>query len=278
VPKQPKLSRIREWLTVDEAARYLALMFEEQVARADVLRAALDGHLKLSVRFVNHAYAKIASPPRTPEELEELHRHFNERMAELKSARESGAPVPPPRQRARPGESGVFVLNDTTIFDLPLVGGERLDVEHEYQRLTGGPEVTLINIDGTFVETGDGTRLQLQERAPSKIHTKDGPVKVNLDYIPAGTLPHDAVFVVRRDALEAFVDHISGQGRPVGKRERENYLAVMAALCQLPRQDRTKPTKTAKIISDETDRLGHEVSERTVLDYLEAIRELLPEA
>ena len=33
-------------------------MFGEDVREADVLRLALDGHLKLSVRFVNHASAR----------------------------------------------------------------------------------------------------------------------------------------------------------------------------------------------------------------------------
>ena len=37
------------------------------------------------------------------------------------------------------------------IWDLPMHGAEQLDVEHRYQALTDGPEVTLTNIDGTFV-------------------------------------------------------------------------------------------------------------------------------
>ena len=36
-----------------EAARYLSTMFGEEVSEADVLRLALDGHLRLSVLFAN---------------------------------------------------------------------------------------------------------------------------------------------------------------------------------------------------------------------------------
>ena len=49
------------------------------------------------------------------------------------------------------------------VWDLPMIGGERLDIEHQYQMLTGGPSVTLGTIDGAFVEGRDGAMCQLQE-------------------------------------------------------------------------------------------------------------------
>ena len=48
-----KLLKLREWLTVPEAAGHLSILFGEDVTEADVLRLALDGHLTLSVNFVN---------------------------------------------------------------------------------------------------------------------------------------------------------------------------------------------------------------------------------
>src|SRR4051812_41148496 len=58
-PRQMKtLFTLRDWLTLDEAARHLSVLFGEPVANAEILRLALDGELTLSVRFVNHAYAK----------------------------------------------------------------------------------------------------------------------------------------------------------------------------------------------------------------------------
>jgi hypothetical protein len=50
-----KLLKLKEWLTVPDAARHLSILFGEAVSEADVLRLALDGHLTLSVYFVNHA-------------------------------------------------------------------------------------------------------------------------------------------------------------------------------------------------------------------------------
>jgi hypothetical protein len=53
-----KLFKLKKWLTLSEAARHLSIVFGEEVAKADVLRLALDRHLKLSVNFVNHARAR----------------------------------------------------------------------------------------------------------------------------------------------------------------------------------------------------------------------------
>ena len=56
--KLSKLFKLKEWLTVLDAAKHLSVVFGEEVTEADVLRLALDGHLKLSVNFVNHTVAK----------------------------------------------------------------------------------------------------------------------------------------------------------------------------------------------------------------------------
>lgn len=53
-----KLFNLKKWLTVTDAARRLSIAFSEEVTEADVLRLALDGHLRLSVHFVNHANAR----------------------------------------------------------------------------------------------------------------------------------------------------------------------------------------------------------------------------
>ena len=41
--------KVREWLTLDEAAQHLSLVMNETLNKAHVLRLGLDGHLKLSV-------------------------------------------------------------------------------------------------------------------------------------------------------------------------------------------------------------------------------------
>ncbi|MDP4835522.1 MAG: hypothetical protein NWS01_00020, partial [Burkholderiales bacterium] len=54
-----KILKLRQWVTVPEAARHLTQIMSEPVAEADVLQFALDGHIKLSVNFPNQAKARI---------------------------------------------------------------------------------------------------------------------------------------------------------------------------------------------------------------------------
>jgi len=56
-----KLFKLKEWMTVADAARHISSLCEEEVNEADVLRLALDGHLKIAVNLVNGVYARCLS-------------------------------------------------------------------------------------------------------------------------------------------------------------------------------------------------------------------------
>ncbi len=65
-------------------------------------------------------------------------------------------------------DRGAFVFEDDVkiikgVWDLPMQGEEVLDIEHRWQQLTGGPEVTLSGLDGAFVKRPNGVICQLQE-------------------------------------------------------------------------------------------------------------------
>jgi hypothetical protein len=53
-----KLLKLRDWLTVPDAARYLSILLGDKVTVAHVLRFALDRRLTLSVNFVNITLAR----------------------------------------------------------------------------------------------------------------------------------------------------------------------------------------------------------------------------
>lgn len=136
------------------------------------------------------------------------------------------------------------------VWDLPMIGGEQLDIEHQYQMLTGGPAVTLETLEGAFVEKPGGVMYQLQEDfdnneyqpgseaqlrkleeriAIKKIkgaeaqklldkHKEDRKLFLEKrknqnnanNYYPAGGLPEDAVMVVRTAALREFEQTVNG--------------------------------------------------------------------
>ncbi len=53
-----KLSKLREWLTLDEAVIDISNVLDERFTLADLYQLSLDGHLVLSVNFVNTVKAK----------------------------------------------------------------------------------------------------------------------------------------------------------------------------------------------------------------------------
>lgn len=266
-PQHGKLFTLKEWLTLDDAAKHLSIVFGEEVTLSDVLRLALDNRLTLSVNFVNHASARKGKL--IPIE----RRRF--RILPSLTADKSKIPLDIPRNAIsnadldklapdildslRTGDlilidedihhrdNEILALDDAVVsisgvWDLSMVGAEVLDVEHRYQAETGGPSVTLVNIEGTFVERDDvvcqlqadfddneyeagstisGELLEqriLKENMPieqaSELRANYNTQRQKLNdqwkrkpssrYYPAAGLPTDAVYVVRTVSLRAF--------------------------------------------------------------------------
>ena len=249
-----KLFKLKQWLTVPDAAKRLSLDLDEEVTEADVLRLALDGHLALSVRFVNPVTAFAAT------------------VIPLNEAPTIEGPDGE-KVYAAPtiGDDKALISDDrpttlTGVYDLPFLGGEQLDVEHRYQALTNGSPVEVFCPHGTFVSGPGGTLLQLYHRGGER----------DIDFYPASGLPGDAAMVVRRDALLAFEQSIADNrqsiDRPLGTQERRTRLVVIAALCHL---SKIKPGShgEASRIAAATERLGAPVSADTISQIFREIEE-----
>lgn len=185
-----KLFKLKEWLTVADSARHLTIAFGEEVIEADVLRFALDGHLQLSVNFVNHAHARcgqivpweetewllvpplIKTPTKereqgsTPDKVLKCPPKLQALWNEI-PPNERGELIPILRS-LKIDDERFLTLSDkvvtiTGVWDLSMIGNEQLDIEHAYQNLTGGPAVTLQGMDGAFVHKSDRQMYQVQE-------------------------------------------------------------------------------------------------------------------
>lgn len=275
-----KLFNLKEWLTVADAARHLSIVFGEDVTEADVLRLALDRRLRLSVYFANYARARCGNVVHLEQvdwrlvpsikgagmRVEMAAGYSVEQDNGLRAAAKlitllKDIPVdewpnwiPLPSSLNIDGERFLDLSESITtlrgVWDLPMIGNERLDIEHEYQNLTGGPAVTLQGLEGPFVEGRDGKICQLQESYDEnefhpgssarlewlKRHIAENNIEgakaesllnqhreerkkflerrntqpVNENYYPAGGLPDDAVIVVRTEALREFEQSVNG--------------------------------------------------------------------
>lgn len=194
-----KLFKLKKWLTVPETAKHLSGILEEKVVEADVLRLALDRHLRLSVNLVNGSVAKSG------------------RIIPIHAARKVPSIDPSCDQmivlgiQVSPDE--IFdldkdVVEISGVWDLPMLGGEEIYVEHKYQKATKGPAVTATDLNGVFLRNQREVLVQLQADWADDRWFKDRAKGKGLNdperYFPASTLPKDAVLVVRTEALREF--------------------------------------------------------------------------
>jgi hypothetical protein len=246
------LSKLKEWWTLPDAAQHLSRVFGIEITEVALLQFALDGYMKLSVYLVNGVIAR--------------------KLVRIKDAEGEGYPVCiseifptyPLNDKGRlspfirkSGSDGARFLNLETnvttingVWDLPLIGGERLGVEHELHRLLSLPNVNLPDLNNVLVERHDGEMWLLQEHygdiesrkgssaqlAKMRQYIADNNIgdeealELNnqyseerkrfnarkwgedTTYIP-DWLPEDGVLVVRKKAMMEFERHI-GDNEP----------------------------------------------------------------
>ena len=269
-----KLLQLKEWVTVTDAARHLSSAFGEPVSDADIFQLALDKRLVLSVNFVNPGkgrpgdiahysekeLASLIDVGTFPEDLK-WHHMSPEAVKELRSMGFTYIPEVCESvgysmcMSQRLDETRLLSLTDNVarldgVYDLPMIGAERLDIEHAYQQITGGPDVTSVVLDGALVQDATGRMFNVLDRFDEKIKPGSPSARVALErrireeklsgevaaqlreefstarvtyqdaqksrrpidnYFPAAGLPDDAVFVVKTSALSKFLDDVSGR-------------------------------------------------------------------
>lgn len=236
-----KIIGLRTWLDTYQAADVLSKALNEPVNNIDVLRLALDGHLVLSAHFVNSAYGRPCKRVR-PDEVE---------WKELPTLDGKGTiNVPSSGHTLLFGQDLYLVAGDVRLldgtWDLPMIGGEVVDVEFQFHQLSLHPTPTAVSLEGVLIQSDEGDLFEVQHRASSL--TAGQPASFH----PAGALPEDHVLVVRRANLDRFIQQHSALPAPVNDaltaRERTTLLNIIGALLEM------NGGKEAGIIGDLLDR------------------------
>lgn len=217
-----KLFKLRHVFTLDEAAKYLSVSFGEEVGVKDVLRLGLDGHLTLSVHFVNKAHLRFGNViPITEAKSVRIPRPSSVEGGEETVLVISGINL---------GNDEILELEETVrsvdgVWDLPMLGAEVLDIEHEYQQMTGGPAVTLINLEGAFVKDPFAS-----EKSICQIQNSFS----NGFFFPHGGLPEDSVIVVRKGALTELEKKFSDPvDKELSTKTENTYLKIIGAQAEV---------------------------------------------
>jgi len=239
-PAKSKLFKLKEWLIVPDAARHLSIVFEEEISEADVLRLALDGQLKLSVYFVNHVYAI----PGNVVPYEDVEWYPDDSISEPSDLPEEAKDRPEWLMKSKKIADNRYlnlekeVIKIKGIWDLSMIGNERLNIENEYQVLTDGPGVTISTLGSAYVESEEGQICQLQYRCgegspcgsdPQLVIFNDPEIDHVLfsdskrpymhpdNFFPANGLSGDVVIVVRTKALIDLQESLSSEELTRGK-------------------------------------------------------------
>ncbi len=152
-----KLFKLKEWLTIDEAAKHLSTVLGEEVAIADIYRLALDGHLVLSMSFPNKTCGNLGEAVG----VENVKRF--ELPDELLDFVNKGGINRLPREIVTSDYigNGQFINWDEKVtiiegvWDLVMRASEKIDVEFIYHQHIGGPYIDLVGLDGAFVKQGN---------------------------------------------------------------------------------------------------------------------------
>jgi len=164
-----KLFKLKEWLTLADAARHLSIVFGEDVSEADLLQLALDRRLDLSVYFPSYEPAVIHESINSPT-IKSIILHGLYDM-----------PVPP-----EPTAQTEYDICDN-----------RLHIENRYHKLMSAPIVDFIDMPmGVMVCQSNGAAYTLVERM-----MEDDPRLKFAPYYVCDDLPKSAVLAVRTAAL-----------------------------------------------------------------------------
>jgi hypothetical protein len=265
-----KLLNLKKWVTVPEAARHLSLHFGEDVSEADVLHLALDGQLKLSLNLVNSVWCLrgplVSEQDAMRDSLDKLGGHPIE-----------GLKI----NDGRVIECGTEVEKANGVWDLSMLGSEEIDIETMYHALTNGPAVEsrFRSWTGPILCRDDGTHCEIVTPKENKIEGE--PYDSRANYRSANRLPADSVLVVRTSALHDLearaVEPTQRAEKPLGKRERDTLLVIIAALAKMAAVDVTKPSKAAVAIERQTIDMRAPVAVRTIENHLNDITAALEE-
>lgn len=216
-----KLFKLKEWFTLDETARRLTGSFEEEISVADCLSLALDNRMTISALFGKSFYGV-----KSKVKITSMREQFN---FCIKSTSSDGAFLEMlTGERFYTNEQldaeyeviermgGVFRLN-YEIYDLPMIGAERLDVMYQFDLAQNRAPREYVNMEGPFINTEfsmvnvlnsfneltlkfNGTESMLFDPVLDKYVDFD---KYNEFFYPADGLG-DVEFIFRRANIEKF--------------------------------------------------------------------------
>lgn len=266
-----KLFKLKEWFTLDETARRLTSSFEEEISVADCLSLALDGRIVISALLDKSLYVIRSNIEQTT-----MRKQFS---SWINSTTDAGVYLNTPSgevfhsneqldyqydQIKRHGN--VFRL-DFGIYDLPMLGAEKLDVMHQFDIEQHRSPREYIDIEGAFLTTKYGMVNVLESFNELKLKF-DGKKSRLFDPIlnkyvdfkdySAFFYPDDGLgeveFVFRRENIELFEQSVLNNEEPTLNLD-SSLLIIGSVLNALKKAQPTSKRWTQEAIKNELENI-----------------------
>lgn len=280
------LFRLKKWLTIKQTAKRLSDFFGEKVSAADCLQLALDGHITISVLFQEGRYVIPANVIRTTqrEQFSKFIKRTTEEgaylglLGEERFATNSELDL---EYEDIDRHGDVFRLSHG-IYDLPMLGSEKLDVMFELDLLEGRSPGSYSNMEGVFLDTPYGlvnlltpfNNWQLKSDDDGIVKYYDTERNQYVDFSNEGysafLYPADSLgkseFVFRGESIDKFERVYSDE--PQQSLTLDDSLLVIGALLDvLKNAEPTSKRWKQEALKAEMESRGINISNRVIDDY-----------
>lgn len=287
-----KTLKLKQWLTIPEAFNHIAPIFDDEIELSDIYRFILDGHLTLSVNFVNHAYGREGEYVPYDEWInnDKYYRPmmlpFEDKITNVLIGENLGDFAFVPFENSR-------INNISGIWDLVISGNGQLEIEHIYYEMVAGVASELINLRGTyFKQENKGFELMAPFHKNEKAFKDARAIKINAgaklrdekfdfynldNWFPCPNIPNNAIHCIKTSELERFIKAQTEtpetqEPKELTTRERSTYQNIIKSLLHELKEKGVSETAFANIITTNSELLGEPVPQSTAYKKLNELK------
>lgn len=233
-----KIYKLKKWLTLEETAKCLSTELEDEITIADVLQLAIDKELRISVNFPHDWKGKICDVTTNTEKVNQY-----KEVTGL-----DGKPFKLYEYEKCSETEYIKVLPEiyyfeAGVYELKLIGNEKLDLEFMMKLENDLPAVDVIQLNGFYVLSNDGTVIERQSKLPS-----DDPNWADHYYPCSGIGDIDgAFFVIQTQHINELIDSLEDD--EPSKLSLDNALYLIAEMLRATKS-KSKKWKQENIIDE----------------------------
>lgn len=274
-----KLFKLKKWVTMEEAAKRLTSSLLEEVTEADILRLALDDRIQLSLMLHNGVPCLPGYKVKfsLPENMKN-HSFWLDKYGKEENSNELRAFCMVENEELTIAKFRTEEGNVGGLVRLIMEDWGRWCIEDRYQKLCGFPALDRSEcFGGLYVEGGNENLFWLGETEKNDTSSDR--------FLSIKEFPSDATLVIEVESIQKFEQSLTDDSqdatkkndldKPLGSRERDTLLAIIAALCEDAGFDYKKHAKTAGIIQSTADGMGVSIGETTIEGHLKKIPDAL---